>query len=61
MKQLLVQLGEQEAHKNDDGCFKNLLPLTIHQMVFWDEMHKAQIVSHVGGRSYHFPMDMDGK
>ncbi len=60
-KQLLVLLGELEANENDDNCFKDLPLLTIHRVIFWDEMHKEQIVGHVGGWSYRFPMDMDGK
>jgi hypothetical protein len=49
MKLLFVQLRELEANENNDNCFKDLPPLTMHQVVFWDEMHKEQIVGHVDG------------
>ena len=61
--QLLVQFGNI-TFAHDDAApqyFKDLPSLCIHQIAFWDEMHKEQIVGMVGNHSYHFPCDGDGK
>ena len=40
---------------------KDLPKLSINQIVFWDEMHKEQIVGYVGKKSYQFNCDPNGK
>jgi hypothetical protein len=71
--QLTVRLGKHKF-KHDEGCNKHLTltstpawfyrsklpPLSIHQITFWDEVHKDQFVGVTGDVTYAFPRDEDG-
>jgi len=60
--QLLIHLGEIKLSSNNTPEYLNDLPsLSIHQIVFWDETHKEQIVGFQGNKSYHFPCDRSRK
>jgi len=62
-EQLLTQFSIIDLATNDDDENKgdNSPSLCIHQIAFWDEMHKEQIVGLVRNCSYHFPSDANGK
>ena len=61
MSQLLIRLGLKQIQEDAEGCFKDLPPLHINQIVFWDEMHKEQVIGFAGDRSYRFKVDSSGK
>jgi len=61
MQQLLVQFEIIKLTTNNDVVNRNLPSFCIHQITFWDEMHKEQIVGMVGNQLYHFSCDADGK
>jgi hypothetical protein len=71
--QLITRLGKPEI-KHDDECNKHLTltltpdwfdqskmpPISIHQITFWDLVHKEQVVGVTGDVPYAFPRDEDG-
>jgi len=59
--QLLIRLGLKQVTEDAEDFYKDLPPLDINQIVFWDEMHKEQVIGYSGGRSYRFKVDSAGK
>jgi hypothetical protein len=73
VSQLRVRLGKHDF-KHDEDCNKHLAltstpdcfdrskltMLSIHQIAFWDEVHKEQVVGVTGDAKYAFPRDEDG-
>jgi hypothetical protein len=59
--QLLIRLGLKEIPEDAEDCFRDLPSLNINQIVFWDEMHKEQVVGYSGDRSYRFKVNSAGR
>ena len=60
--QLLVHLSEIKLSSNNTPEYLQDLPLlSIHQITFWDEVHKEQIVGFQGNKLYHFPCNVNGR
>ena len=60
--QLLIRFGKIKLSSDNTPEYLHDLPLlSIQQITFWDEVHKEQIVSCRGNKSYHFPCNANGR